>query len=196
MKVAAADRAVQVLVLPGWQDSGPAHWQSRWELRPPVQSKRVLGLLRVQQHDWMRPLRGDWITRLEDVVAQQRQARPQARLVLAAHSMGCHLVAAWAGLSRHADQVQAALLVAPPDQAQADFPAELHSWRRFEGAKLPFAAACVTSANDPFDRAGAGARMALAWGARHVDAGACGHINGDSGLGDWPEGWALLESLA
>ena len=41
----------QVLILPGWQNSGPAHWQSRWE--------ELYGFTRVQQHDWMQPLRGD-----------------------------------------------------------------------------------------------------------------------------------------
>ena len=34
-----------------------------------------------------------------------------------------------------------------------------------------------------------------AWGAQFIDHGACGHINADSGLGDWPEGRALLRSL-
>ena len=47
-----------VLLLPGWQNSGPRHWQSLWE--------REHGYTRVDQHDWMRPLRGDWIARLED----------------------------------------------------------------------------------------------------------------------------------
>ena len=38
-----------VLVLPGWQSSGPQHWQTLWERRH--------GYVRVEQHDWMRPLR-------------------------------------------------------------------------------------------------------------------------------------------
>ena len=49
-----------VLILPGWQNSGPLHWQSRWEA--------VHGYQRVAQHDWQRPLRGDWTARLEDVL--------------------------------------------------------------------------------------------------------------------------------
>jgi len=49
-----------VLILPGWQSSGPEHWQSRWEAR--------FGYRRVEQHDWMHPQRGDWMARLEDVV--------------------------------------------------------------------------------------------------------------------------------
>jgi predicted alpha/beta hydrolase family esterase len=37
--------------------------------------------------------------------------------------------------------------------------------------------------------------MARDWGARFVDAGARGHLNGESGLGDWPEGRELLNEL-
>jgi predicted alpha/beta hydrolase family esterase len=37
--------------------------------------------------------------------------------------------------------------------------------------------------------------MAQAWGSGFVDAGARGHLNGDSGLADWPEGRALLDAL-
>ncbi len=50
-------KASSVLVLPGWHNSGPAHWQSRWEA--------AHGYTRVQQHDWERPLRGDWQMQLE-----------------------------------------------------------------------------------------------------------------------------------
>ena len=53
-------KSPRVLVLPGWQNSGPLHWQSLWEAQ--------YGYERVEQHDWMRPLRGDWIARLEDVL--------------------------------------------------------------------------------------------------------------------------------
>ena len=91
-----------VLLLPGWQNSGPDHWQSLWEAQH--------GYLRVEQHDWMRPRRGDWIARLEDVVLAQPEG---THITLVAHSLGCHLVAAWAAHSRNTHRVQAALLVAP-----------------------------------------------------------------------------------
>ena len=38
--------------------------------------------------------------------------------------------------------------------------------------------------------------IALMWGSRLVDIGMAGHVNGDSGLGDWPEGKRLLRLLA
>jgi len=50
----------RILLLPGWQNSDPSHWQSRWE--------SIHGDQRVEQHDWMRPLRGDWSARLEEAV--------------------------------------------------------------------------------------------------------------------------------
>jgi predicted alpha/beta hydrolase family esterase len=38
--------------------------------------------------------------------------------------------------------------------------------------------------------------MAGDWGAAITEIGPRGHINGESGLGDWPEGLALLRGLA
>ena len=37
--------------------------------------------------------------------------------------------------------------------------------------------------------------MAAAWGAEFQDYGDRGHINADSGLGDWPEGHQWLRQL-
>ena len=41
-----------------------------------------------------------------------------------------------------------------------------------------------------------GLQLAAAWGSEIVSLGAAGHVNADSGLGDWPEGIALLQALA
>lgn len=172
----------RVFTLPGWQGSGPTHWQSRWEI--------LRGLVRVEQHDWLQPLRGDWMARLDEVLL----AEP-APVVLVAHSLGCQLVAAWAAHSRHGDRVRAALLVAPPDTEQPGMPTALHGWRPIPRVRLPFRSTLVASADDPYCtlvRAGA---MAQHWGATLVLAGARGHLNADAGLGNWPEGLALLDDL-
>lgn len=171
-----------VLILPGWQSSGPQHWQSRWEA--------LHGDVRVEQHDWMHPLRGDWITRLEEVVLDT-----PGPVLLAAHSLGCLLTAAWAAVSRSTGKVQAALLVAPGDPEREELRAPLHSWSPIVLERLPFPALLLGSHDDPycsFERAQA---FAGAWGAQFVDYGNRGHINAESGLGDWPEGRALLDSL-
>jgi predicted alpha/beta hydrolase family esterase len=38
--------------------------------------------------------------------------------------------------------------------------------------------------------------MASDWGSDWLLIGACGHINAESGLGDWDEGLALLHSIS
>ena len=174
--------ATPVLLLPGWQNSGPDHWQSHWEA--------AHGYRRVEQHDWLRPLRGDWIARLEDVLLQQKEPA-----VLVAHSLGCLLVAAWAAHSRNTHLVSAALLVAPADAEREELRPVLASWSPIPLQKLPFRSLLVGSRNDPycnFERAQA---FASAWGADLIDAGKLGHINAESGLGAWPQGHALLHQL-
>ncbi|AKJ32216.1 RBBP9/YdeN family alpha/beta hydrolase [Caldimonas brevitalea] len=172
----------RILVLPGWQGSGPDHWQSRWE--------RLYGDQRVEQDDWHWPKRGDWMTRLEEaVLADDRPA------LLVAHSLGCQLVAAWAAHSRHTDRVQGALLVALPDTERETIPPQLYSWRPMPRQPLPFPATAVISTDDPFCTPERAAELAAAWGATLLSLGARGHLNADSGLGDWPEGREWVATL-
>lgn len=171
-----------MLLLPGWLDSGPGHWQTRWEA--------VHGDRRVQQADWVWPRRGDWMARLEDeLLADPRPA------LLAAHSLGCHLVAAWAAHSRHTARVAGALLVAPPDLRQPGLPPQLHGWRPDVRQPLPFPGRLVCSEDDPFCTPQAAQALAADWGVEAVGIGARGHVNAESGLGDWPEGRELLARL-
>ncbi|MDO9278452.1 MAG: alpha/beta fold hydrolase [Polaromonas sp.] len=173
-----------VLMLPGWQNSGPLHWQSRWEA--------AHGYQRVDQHDWLRPLRGDWISRLEDVLLTGTQDEP---VVLVAHSLGCQLVAAWASHSKNTHRVKAALLVAPGDPEREALRPVLPSWSPAVMQRLPFACVLIGSQNDPYCRPERARQFADAWGADWVSAGAQGHLNADSQLGDWPEGHAQLQTL-
>ena len=47
-----------VLILPGWLGSGAEHWQMHWA--------RLHGYAVVEQNDWLNPLRGDWMARLDE----------------------------------------------------------------------------------------------------------------------------------
>ena len=171
-----------VLILPGWQNSGPDHWQSLWETQ--------YGYRRVDQHDWMQPRRGDWMAQLEDVILDADEP-----VVLVAHSLGCILTAAWASHSQNTHRVKGALLVAPGDAESDELREVLPSWSPVPMVKLPFPSALVGSRNDPycsFERVQA---MGAAWGARFVDLGNAGHVNAETALGDWPAGRALLLDL-
>ncbi|MBB1162952.1 RBBP9/YdeN family alpha/beta hydrolase [Aquariibacter albus] len=179
--------ALPILSLPGWGGSGPGHWQSRWEA--------LHGDQRVEQADWRQPLRGDWMMRLEETLLSR--SREELPVLLVAHSLGCHLVAAWASHSRNTGRVAGAFLVAPPDLERDPLPPQLHSWRPVQRLRLPFPALLVASSNDEVYCALPQA-LALAedWGAEVREAGALGHVNADSGLGDWPQGRAWLNAWA
>ena len=174
----------RVLLLPGWLDSGPQHWQSRWEAQH--------GDRRVEQSDWLWPRRGDWMARLEEVLLDEARDGP---VLLAAHSLGCHLVAAWGAHSQQVQRVRGALLVAPPDLEREGLPPQLLPWRPAVRRRLPFAAIVVASSDDPYAAPAPTAALAHDWGAELLSIGAAGHVNGESGLGDWPVGRALLDRL-
>lgn len=171
-----------VLILPGWESSGPQHWQSLWQTRH--------GYQRVEQHDWIKPLRGDWIARLEDVVLSRDEPT-----VLVAHSLGCILVAAWAARSKNIHRVKAALLVAPGDVERHGIRDQLSTWSPIHLQALPFPSVLLASRDDPFCEFERAQLFAYAWGSQFMDYGDCGHINTGSGLASWPEGHVLLQDL-
>ena len=178
---------LHVLVLPGWQNSGPRHWQSRWEA--------LYGDRRVEQSDWMHPLRGDWMMRLDEAIGELEAAEAEPAIALVAHSLGCHLVTAWATHSRKTARVRAALLVAPPDVERDELRAALHSFVPIVRQPLPFASLAVISPDDPFCDPARARAMATDWGSTVHETDPRGHLNSDSGLGDWPEGRQLLADL-
>ena len=171
----------QVLIIPGIGNSGPEHWQSRWQTHQP-QCRRV------EQRDWDHPVALEWQAALEQAVAE---SGPDT--VLVAHSLGCLLVANWAAVSQH--KVRAALLVAAPDPTGPAFPTEAVGFAPVAMQPLPFASIVVSSDDDPYSSPDFAKNCADAWGSQLVTVGAAGHINADSGLGDWPEGFELLQSL-
>lgn len=175
-----------VLILPGWLDSGPGHWQSVWQ--------RKHGFVRVHQADWQRPDKASWCAALEGCVADLR-----GPVFLAAHSLGCLLAASWARASSEKSRrlVGGALLVAPPDLAQPTTPGALRSFAASGHGhrRLPFPSIVVASRDDPYAEIARSRELAGRWGSRFVDVGARGHLNADSRLGDWPEGYRLLEAL-
>ena len=87
-------KSALILTLPDWHGAGPDHWLSRWEL--------LHGPQRLEQHDWQRPLRGDWSARLQETVIDS-----PGPVVLVAHGLGCILAAWWAAHSGQAHRVQA-----------------------------------------------------------------------------------------
>jgi predicted alpha/beta hydrolase family esterase len=174
--------APAVLVLPGYGDSGPDHWQSRWEATD-------LRLRRVVQRDWLEPKLDEW-----RAVLDREISRCATLPVLVAHSLGCILVAHWAQQNRR--RAGGALLVAPVDVDEiADVVDAVETFRPVPLLRLPFPSIVVASDDDPYTTRARAEQFARAWGSRFVCLEGAGHLNSDSGYGDWPQGRALLDEL-
>ncbi|KAI1690977.1 serine hydrolase domain-containing protein [Ditylenchus destructor] len=120
---------------PGFTNSGPDHWQTRWE-------QKLSTARRVEQAQWSKPVRDDWIARIaEEVNACDKP------VVLVAHS-----------------------LAYPPSSMRSAFPqrSPAPSWSRrrcrqsrhppetsetfgpYPREPLPFPSMTIASRNDPF----------------------------------------------
>ncbi|OHX10982.1 alpha/beta hydrolase [Chromobacterium amazonense] len=174
-------QAFDLIIQPGWRNSGAEHWQSHWQ--------RHLGARRVDNADWERPLLEDWLDGLDAALARCRKPP-----LVIAHSLGCVTVAHYA--ARHPNRIAGALLVAPADVERAFAPAELMNFAPVPRQPLPFPAQIVASSNDPFCKSARAARMAGYWQAPITWLQHAGHINIDSGHRQWEEGWPLLLRLA
>jgi predicted alpha/beta hydrolase family esterase len=116
-------------------------------------------------------------------------------VVLAAHSLGCALVAHWAAVSERTARVRGALLVAPSDVEAPTYPPGTTGFVPMPLKALPFPSIVVMSSDDAYVSPARARQFARAWGSRLVDVGPKGHINSASNLGRWPEGFALVEEL-
>lgn len=168
-----------VLTLAGLWNSGPQHWQTHWEHKHPAWR-------RMQHRDWNSPGCHEWVAELDAAIATC-----EGPPVLVAHSLACIMVAKWAD-SGSALKIAGAFLVAPSDVEAPSYPVDANGFAPIPMAKLPFPSIVVTSSNDEFVSIVRARAFAQAWGSKLVDIGPAGHINGDSGYGEWPEGEKML----
>lgn len=155
-----------VLGLPDGRGGMPSPWLLHWAQRH--------GVKQVPQHDWQRPLRGDWMMQLEEAVLRH------PRVTLVADQLACHLVAAWAAHSRLTNRVLAAWLVATPALARAEDKARLPSWFPVVRKPLPFPAWSIAAEADA---------PVQDWGAQILTM-----AGPDSDEPAWQAGWDRLQS--
>ena len=176
-------RPIHHIIVPGFRNSGPRHWQSHWQDRLP-NSRRT------QPGSWDHPRRNDWVAAL-----QREVAAVDGPILLIAHSLGTITVAEWAG--EHAsDKIIGALLVAIPDVQRPDLPDAIQGFSQPRLQPLPFPTIAVLSNNDPYSALVRGRHFANRFGSRIEEIGPCGHINHESDLGEWLSGMRWLDELA
>lgn len=176
MRIADLD----ILIVPGWTNSGPEHWQSRWQ-------GGMATARRVDMGDWENPVQHTWVEALLAAVSDAR--RPS---LLVAHSLGV-LAVVHAASRLPPGKVVGAFLVAAPDLEQEQRPPEIDpAFVPIPMSALPFPSVLVHSNSDPYCTVPRALAFAAAWGAETADAGDAGHINSASGHGPWPEGLMRL----
>lgn len=170
------------LILPGWQGSGPEHWQAHWLN---LMDKTML----VRQRDWQHPDLDDWLAAAIEAIKRYPNS------ILVGHGLGAILITHLA--SRRADlSIAGALLVAPADvDNRTEQVPEVASFAPIPTGPLGFPAIVVGSRNDPWMPPARARIIARMWEAEYVDAGRAGHINAAADLGAWPEGQRLLARL-
>jgi len=167
-----------ILIVPGWRDSGPGHWQSLW-------AESLVGAIRVEQDNWISPTRNAWVDRIAETILAQ-----PGPVVVVAHSLGC--IATTHLPDEAVAKLHGALLVAPADPERR---APLVDFAPVPYQPLPYRSVVVASSNDPYCPVRTAGAYARSWGSEFVRLQNAGHINIDSGFGAWPLGLALLQSL-
>lgn len=174
---------MKILNAPGLHGSGPIHWQTRWEQIPGRQ------IARTTPASWDEPDPADWLTALRgDILASGSET------IVVAHSLACIVMA-----QILADEALCAglVLVAPPDPHAEPFRVVTDAgFHTMATRPVLVPGLVIASTDDPYATPEATQRMADVWGVPLTWVGALGHINSASGLGDWPQGWAMVEEFA
>ena len=180
---------VTVLFVPGLRDHVEDHWQThaarefpRAVTVPPLTTDRLSLAARVAALD-------------------AALSAIEGEVVIAAHSAGCLMVAAWAQNPTRA--IRGALLATPADVEHPlpeGYPTldELtdNGWNPVPRGRLPFPTIVAASRNDPLAAWERVAVFAARWGALFHDAGDVGHLNPAAGFGPWPAGLDLIARVA
>lgn len=177
-----------VLFVPGLRDHVEDHWQTHAAREFP----RAVTVP---------PLTVDRLSRAARVAALDAALQAiEGEVVIAAHSAGCLMVAAWA--QNPTRVIKAALLATPADVENPlppGYPSfedlSANGWVPISRSPLPFSTIVAASRNDPLASYGKVAELAAAWGAQMHDAGHVGHINPPAGFGPWDAGVELIRGF-
>jgi predicted alpha/beta hydrolase family esterase len=173
---------MEINIIPGINNSGPEHWQTYWE--------HQYGFTRIEQEDWDHPVYEKWKEKLVQSVTGNKV---QKNTILIAHSLGCLLTVK--ALPEIQDYLSCIYLVAVPDPSMVFFSGQLQTFRNLPDKNLKVPGYLVYSENDPYSSIEFSVRYSRIWGLKAINAGRKGHLNSDSRLGVWEEGYEIFRRL-
>ncbi|TPN86833.1 RBBP9/YdeN family alpha/beta hydrolase [Aquimarina algicola] len=173
---------INYLIVPGLGNSGEEHWQTYLE-------KSGNNFYRIEQDEWDAPNCEDWIKRIDEKV----QEFDLSTVVLIGHSLGCSTIAKWATVYQR--QIKGALLVAPSDLEAPLYTFPAKGFDPIPKDEIKFKTIVVASSNDPWVSIDRAEYFSNNWGSEFVNIGDAGHINADSGFGNWKEALEILNQF-
>ncbi len=172
-------RSKKVLLLHGWGGSDFPHWQS-WLAGEIAKEYGYVSFLKFSDFEFP-----DFAVWKKELTAHLKDFRPD---IVICHSLANTL---WFHLcnTNAVKKVQKLYLVAPPS-LKCDIP-ELESFFPLEMPKNPYAdkTLLVASSNDPYMSMDEAKELQDSLGVEMIVLENAGHINADSGYGEWP--WIL-----
>ncbi|PXV62855.1 hypothetical protein CLV62_11771 [Dysgonomonas alginatilytica] len=169
-------------IIPGLGNSGPEHWQTFFE-------KSGDNFIRINQQDWDAPNCHEWIKNIDETVSNY----DPSTVILIGHSLGCITIAHWA--KQFGKKIKGALLVAPSDIESPLYTFTSSGFTPICLEKINFDTIIVSSTNDPWVSTKRAELFAESWGSKLISIGDAGHINAESGYGEWQEGLEILKKL-
>ncbi|MCU6226172.1 RBBP9/YdeN family alpha/beta hydrolase [Morganella morganii] len=170
------------LIVPGYTNSGPEHWQSFME-------RKYRNVFRVQQGDWNNPSREIWIDSLNQAIAHSA-----GDIVLLGHSCGAVTAAQWAA-QYSCSRVNALILVAPADVDAETAITPIRQQSPLPSGLLKYRAMLIYSNNDEHLSEARAQILASQWGCETHFVPGAGHFNTASGYGAWPGGERVFEDF-
>jgi predicted alpha/beta hydrolase family esterase len=168
--------------VPGLYNSGADHWQTKWE------ELHKADFIRVNQDNWIYAYKRHWVQRLQQVIASVNEP-----MILIGHSLGCITIRHWLNEFDN-PLVKAVFLVAPADVENSRLEG-LCTFAPIPNTPIAVDGYLIASTNDPYAAVDRAATWSAYWGTRFISLGNKGHINANSNLGNWEEGWNLLQEL-
>jgi len=169
-----------ILTVPGYRGSDANHWQTWLEQQFP-ESKRLTDV------NWDSPRIYTWAEALE----KQLDSMP-GQAILVAHSFGCLVTALMA--SWRPEKIAGIILVAPAAPQRFSLYGPIvqtqKNLQNISGClpehRLNTLGVLVASKNDPWMSTVQADQLSRDWGLALYNAGNAGHINSESGYGEWP----------
>lgn len=181
--------SLNILIVPGYQGSGDAHWQTWLEQTTPS-ARRVSGI------DWEQPVIHNWA----DAIIRDLDASKN-KTVIIAHSFGC--LASAMAIDNRPEHVAGVIMVAPaaPERfalfgvRQGHLSSCPSVVTQLPEGPLGTLGMVIGSRNDPWMKLPHAYAWSKRWDLAFHDAGHVGHINVESGFGPWPLIKLFIQSL-